>query len=489
MTCEHQEVDAAELATQLRTVLLYTELSGRAQDQYKFSYAGAASSYSFGLLQFDVRQRADAKEFLSRIGFTPTEILLLSGSGPITSATLNDFNNRLSVHATPVDEFANETIYSDVAKLNSLVADLDRHNPTVAQQIRADEALQLALIDYNNQFNISGIGGNNPGAMLTSLRGLTSESLSFDWVQNKISQTAYGQSNASSVARRKNDLITALNQLGVPTAPLHTCPPPPPPPPGDGGSGGGDGGDGGGDSGPPSGGGGGGGGGVGSWGIGDPIPEGSFRFEPGDGVQLDSRSNNRIGSGVVIATARIMDTKHSDFTNTEMNQTPSSILAGLTTSTTSMWGDAPPLPATPPPPDDGGSGGGGGESGGDPGDSGPPSGGGGGDDGGGGGSWGIGDPIPEGSFRFEPDDGVQLDLRSNNRIGSGVVIAMSRVMDSKHLDLKNTEMNQTPSSILVGMTTSMIEAMASFNVDGISNSLSSSNHRIPIYSDILLATQ
>ena len=345
MSCDHNNIDTDELKAQLRTVLLYTEHSGNTSSLYRLSYAGAASSYSFGLLQFDVAQRTDARTFLSGIGFTNQEIANLSGSSSINAASLQSMNERLAANSAAVDQFAQSGIDNAVAKLDSLINDLDTRNPDVAQQIRADEALQLALIDYDNQFNISGIGTSSPGSMLAYLRNSANGRMSFEKIAARIDQTVYGQNNPTQVTRLRDDLLRALNLLNIPKDPLHVCPPPPPPPPPPGdGSGGGsnDDGDGGGDSGGIGGAGDGdAGGGVGSWGVGDPEPvtgepinEGDFSFDQPDGISSKSASwsTARIDTDNIIAIAKKISLEQPAQDYAESNLGSSVNLNGLTSS-------------------------------------------------------------------------------------------------------------------------------------------------------------
>jgi len=65
----------------LNSAALATELGGNAANISRFSYAGGASTYSFGLYQFDVGNNPAARSFLSQLGFSSTQISMLSQQG------------------------------------------------------------------------------------------------------------------------------------------------------------------------------------------------------------------------------------------------------------------------------------------------------------------------------------------------------------------------------------------------------------------------
>jgi hypothetical protein len=87
--------EQAEIVAQLRTLFLYTEHSGNTSKIYSFSLAGGKSTYSFGLIQFDVGARPDARAFLKSINFTDDEIAKLSGQKAFASGDLQSFSSRL----------------------------------------------------------------------------------------------------------------------------------------------------------------------------------------------------------------------------------------------------------------------------------------------------------------------------------------------------------------------------------------------------------
>jgi hypothetical protein len=69
--------DWTSLISDIRTLLLYTENSGNESTIYQFSYAGSGvSTYSFGIMQFDVGNNSNASNFLASIGFTSSQMAL-----------------------------------------------------------------------------------------------------------------------------------------------------------------------------------------------------------------------------------------------------------------------------------------------------------------------------------------------------------------------------------------------------------------------------
>jgi hypothetical protein len=88
MSSNFDENDRRSLVSEVRTMLLYTENSGNTDSIYRFSYAGGVSTYSFGIMQFDVGNNPAARAFLQSIGFTSSEIAQLSQSGGLSIATL-----------------------------------------------------------------------------------------------------------------------------------------------------------------------------------------------------------------------------------------------------------------------------------------------------------------------------------------------------------------------------------------------------------------
>ncbi len=166
------------LTQQLRSVLMRTELSGNTSYLYRFSQAGGQSTYSFGLLQFDLGKNAkaptEAEVFLkNELGFTSSEITALKGSS-LPQSTLAEFNQRLMNNQDKVDAFTDKALIKDINKLDNLITEVAQTRPDVAQSILDNPRLQLRLLDYQNQFGLSGIdnGRMQPdGFMMSYLKG------------------------------------------------------------------------------------------------------------------------------------------------------------------------------------------------------------------------------------------------------------------------------------------------------------------------------
>jgi hypothetical protein len=158
----------------LQTLFTRTELGGNANLQYRFSYAGNGNSaYSFGINQFDVGANPSARQFLAGAGFTTQEVQQLSQHGGLSAAALAPLDAKLQAHAQDVDQFTAPYLANYVTRVNALVTDLQTANPTAAAAIAGDRTLQLALIDFDNQYTIGGVGGGTVAAngMLSYLRG------------------------------------------------------------------------------------------------------------------------------------------------------------------------------------------------------------------------------------------------------------------------------------------------------------------------------
>ena len=152
--------ERAELASDIRTMLLYTENSGDTSSVNRFSAGSERSTHAFGIMQFDVGRNRDARDFLKSIGFTPDQIRELSRHGSLSDRIR--LNAQLQAHATDLDRFTDLQIQISISRLDSLIDYLDRTSPSAATAIRNDHRLQLALVDYDNQLRIDGLGSTDP---------------------------------------------------------------------------------------------------------------------------------------------------------------------------------------------------------------------------------------------------------------------------------------------------------------------------------------
>ena len=152
--------EAAQLDSDIRTMLKYTEHSGKESSIYQFSGGPQKSTHAFGLLEFDVGRNSEAKDFLRGIGFTPAEIGELSRPGALSQR--ENLNAKLRNHKEDVDHFVDHQIQGYIDHLDHLISYLDRWNPAAAAAIRNDHQLQLALLDYHNQLRIKGLEKAEP---------------------------------------------------------------------------------------------------------------------------------------------------------------------------------------------------------------------------------------------------------------------------------------------------------------------------------------
>lgn len=214
-------------ARQLQAVLFATEHDNNPATLRRFSYAGGDSSYSFGLLQFDVRKRSDAQQFLSDNGFTRADVEDLTHLGGLTQAQLSGLDAKLrAIPEAKLNEFTYGRLQENIVRVDLLIEGLKTSNPAAATAISRSKELQLALADYDNQFGIEGIGTHSrPNTMLAFLEGQPvrrngealqlADRLDRRDIQNYIDGTGYAQAHPRSVASREERLVGALSKLGV----------------------------------------------------------------------------------------------------------------------------------------------------------------------------------------------------------------------------------------------------------------------------------
>lgn len=219
--------DIRMTAEELREVLFATEHGRNPATIHRFSYAGANSSYSFGLLQFDVGARKDARQFLAANGFTRQDIRDLSQLGGLDRVRLADLDAKLrAVPDARLNEYTDNQLQNNIGRIGSLVDHLKRTNPGVADAILHGRELQLALADYDNQFGIEGIGARSPpNTMLAYLEGhpvrrngqtlQLADGLTRRDIQDYIDGTSYAQAHPRSVRGREERLLGALSKLDL----------------------------------------------------------------------------------------------------------------------------------------------------------------------------------------------------------------------------------------------------------------------------------
>jgi len=232
--------EAAQLDSDIRTMLKYTEHSGKESSIYQFSGGPQKSTHAFGLLQFDVGRNLDAQHFLGYIGFTPAEIGELSRQGALSHR--ENLNAKLRNHKKDLDEFVDHQIQGYIDHLDRLITYLDRRNPAAAAAIRNDHQLQLALLDYHNQLRINGLEKAEPPpkSLLSYLIGRPVElsggtlqldpkaTLSRNDIQNYIDHSLTGVKHPKDTEHRADRLNEALGIITPEQNHLpHSVPPAP----------------------------------------------------------------------------------------------------------------------------------------------------------------------------------------------------------------------------------------------------------------------
>lgn len=224
--------DSTITREQLSTLFLNTELGGNTRHLDHFSYAQkGASTYSFGLVQFDVGGNPQARRFLRDNGFTAGDIELLSQQGGLSTQQLAALDAKLqAIPQAKMDELTNAKLDSAIERVDEAIAKVRATNPAAADAIAANPELQLAMADYDNQFGSMGpqfinyLAGN-----AEKLQGGTIQAGNPPTrgdVQNFVDATKYGIQAPGAVASRDERFDRAMTQIGItPThAPSHGSP-------------------------------------------------------------------------------------------------------------------------------------------------------------------------------------------------------------------------------------------------------------------------
>ncbi|AWH16488.1 carboxypeptidase [Stenotrophomonas sp. ZAC14D2_NAIMI4_7] len=224
--------DSTLTREQLSTLFLNTELGGNTRHLDHFAYAQkGASTYSFGLVQFDVGGNPQARRFLRDNGFTAGDIELLSQQGGLSTQQLAGLDAKLqAIPQAKMDELTNAKLDSAIERVDDAIAKVRATNPAAADAIAANPELQLAMADYDNQFGSMGpqfinyLAGN-----AEKLQGGTIQAGNPPTrgdVQNFVDATKYGIQAPGAVASRDERFDRAMTQIGItPThAPSHGSP-------------------------------------------------------------------------------------------------------------------------------------------------------------------------------------------------------------------------------------------------------------------------
>ncbi|WP_262083319.1 MULTISPECIES: peptidoglycan-binding domain-containing protein [Stenotrophomonas] len=224
--------DSTLTREQLSTLFLHTELGGNTRHLDHFSYAQkGASTYSFGLVQFDVGGNPQARRFLRDNGFTAADIELLSQQGGLSSQQLAALDAKLqAIPQAKMDQLTNAKLDGAIVRVDEAIAKVRATNPAAADAIVANPELQLAMADYDNQFGSMGpqfinyLAGN-----AEKLQGGTVQAGNPPTradVQAFVDATQYGIQSPAAVTSRDERFDRAMTQLGItPThAPSHGSP-------------------------------------------------------------------------------------------------------------------------------------------------------------------------------------------------------------------------------------------------------------------------
>lgn len=214
---------------QLGTLYLNTELGGNTRHLDHFSYAQkGASTYSFGLVQFDVGRNPQAQRFLRDNGFNADDIALLSQQGGLNSRQLGALDAKLqAIPQANIDQFTNAKLDSAIERVGDAITRVRATNPAAADAIAANPELQLAMADYDNQFGsmgpqfVSYLSGNE--VTLQGGRIKAGDPPTRADLQTFVESTKYGIESPGAVTSRDARFDTAMTQLGItPTAaPSH----------------------------------------------------------------------------------------------------------------------------------------------------------------------------------------------------------------------------------------------------------------------------
>jgi hypothetical protein len=229
------EIHKKELQADIIKVSIQTEMGGNSANLYQFSFASLGdSTYSFGALQFDVGARKDARNFLRNNGFTQAEVALLSKKEKMPAKDLEKLNKKLAAISSKVDQLTIDSSAKAANKIDLLISYVEKNNKKIAKIIKEDKRVQLALADYDNQFNLGGLKSDAPeiNTMLAYLCGnevnlaggkiKLRDTISVSDIQNFIDRTTYGsqEKNKAGVETRKKALGRALDKI----APVQTTP-------------------------------------------------------------------------------------------------------------------------------------------------------------------------------------------------------------------------------------------------------------------------
>jgi hypothetical protein len=188
-----------EMRTIYRSIIIDNELGGDGDLAYELSRpSGGKSGLSFGVVQYDINNNANAVACLKEIGFIPSEITALQ-TEPNT-VQLSPFNERLMSHRDIVDKW-------DDMQLESCLA----HSMLVCTMTKAqfsDISGFMMIADYDNQLHVDMNGPLYKWLQVNSNGSLTPEIIR-DW---KLHFTLWGKTNPDDVERRYANVVKVCAQ-------------------------------------------------------------------------------------------------------------------------------------------------------------------------------------------------------------------------------------------------------------------------------------
>lgn len=218
-------MDSSLTRQQLATLFLNTELGGNTRHLNHFSYAKEGNStYSFGLVQFDVGRNPGARRFLRDNGFTNGDIELLSQQGGLSKQQLTTLDAKLqAIPQANIDQLTNAKLDSTIERVDAAIAKVRANNPAAADAIVANPELQLAMADYDNQFGSMGpqfinyLSGNAEKLQGGTVQASNPPTRSD--IQNFVDATKFGIQSPAAVTSRDARFDTAMTQLGITASP------------------------------------------------------------------------------------------------------------------------------------------------------------------------------------------------------------------------------------------------------------------------------
>jgi hypothetical protein len=144
---------------QIYDLLFMTECSDKPYYLDHFSYAGGNSSYSFGVMQFDVRANPAVAPFLLGNGFSQQEVDKLKRKDKklIDPKEKEVLDKKLqAIPQDKMDEFVCKQILALMGEVNYLIRKVRSVNPEAGFAVINSEEMQLRIVDFCNQH------GNRP---------------------------------------------------------------------------------------------------------------------------------------------------------------------------------------------------------------------------------------------------------------------------------------------------------------------------------------